>query len=89
MTCREESVKFDNMGSLRQTLREIVREKGTIAEVAKEVGFDRGNLLRMLREGQNPRIKTVLKIADGLGYTLTLKRKKGKGKPKKPSGSVW
>ena len=70
------------MDRLRQTLREIVREKGTIAEVAKEVGFDRGNLLRMLREGQNPRIKTVLKIADGLGYTLTLKRKKGKGKPK-------
>ncbi len=65
------------MDNLRQLLREIIRKRGPITKVAQEIGFDHGNLIRILREGQDPRINTIAKIADRLGYTLTLKRKGG------------
>ena len=63
------------MDSVRQVLREIIRKKGTIRKVAEEIGISHGNLIRMLREDQDTRIKTVEKIADRLGYCLTIKRK--------------
>ena len=70
------------MNNVRQILREIIRERGSIRKVAQEIGFGHGNLIRTLREDEDPRIKTVEKIADRLGYTLTLKRKGVKEKRK-------
>ena len=72
------------MKSVRQVLREIIRKKGPIRKAAGEIGFDHGNLIRILREEQDPRIKTVEKIADRLGYCLTIKRKEVK--ERKPRG---
>jgi DNA-binding phage protein len=66
------------MKSVRQDLREIIRKKGPIRKAAEKIGFDHGNLIRILRESQDPRIKTIEKIADRLGYRLTIKRKEVK-----------
>jgi len=63
------------MKSVRQVLREIIRKRGSIRKSAGEIGFDHGNLIRILREEQDPRIKTVEKIADRLGYCLTVNNK--------------
>ncbi len=63
------------MSNVRQILREIIRTKGPIRKVAEEIGIGHGNLIRMLREDEDPRIKTVERIADRLGYCLTIKRK--------------
>jgi DNA-binding phage protein len=63
------------MKSVRQVLREIIRKRGSIRKAAGEIGFDHGNLIRIMREERDPRIKTVEKIADRLGYCLTVKRK--------------
>ena len=71
------------MSNVRQVLREIIRKRGPIRKVAEEIGFFHGNLIRILHEDQDPRIKTVEKIADRLGYCLTIKRKGVKGRKKK------
>jgi len=71
-------VRLYTMKSVRQVLGEIIRKRGSIRKAAGEIGFDHGNLIRILREEQDPRIKTVEKIADRLGYCLALKRKREK-----------
>ena len=75
LTFRKNGITLDTMSNVREILREIIRKKGPIRKVAQEMGFDHGNLIRMLREGENPTIKTVERIADRLGYCLTIRRK--------------
>ena len=74
------------MEDIRRTIRDLIRQKGTIRKVAKDLGMDHGNLLRFLREGANPGLKTVEWILDYLGYDIKLVKKK-EVKPSKPSRS--
>lgn len=66
---------MDTMSDIRNQIREIIRKKGAIRKVAEEIGIAHSNLIRMLRESQDPRIKTIENIVDRLGYSLTLKKK--------------
>jgi DNA-binding phage protein len=75
LTRNIDGIKIDTMNDVRKKIREIIRTKGTIREVAEEIGIAHSNLIRMLRESQDPRIKTIERIVDQLGYSLTLKRK--------------
>jgi len=71
------------MKNIQQHIKQIIRGRGPIRKVAEEIGIDHANLIRMLREGSDPRLKTIEKIVDRLGYTITLGRKgvkSGKGK---------
>jgi DNA-binding phage protein len=66
------------MKNIRLAIREIVKKKGPIRKIAEEVDIDHANLIRLMREDSNPRLKTVEKIVDRLGYTLLLRRKEVK-----------
>ncbi len=86
LTRKSNGININTMTDVRAQIKEIIRVRGTIRKVAEEIGLAHGNLLRMLREDQDPRIKTIERIADRLGYSLTLKRKEvksGKGGPSK------
>jgi DNA-binding phage protein len=61
--------------NIRQAIKEIVGKRGSLREVAEEVGIDHANLIRLMREGSDPRLKTIERIIDRLGYSLTLKKK--------------
>jgi DNA-binding phage protein len=63
------------MKDIRQAITEIVKKRGSLREVAKKVGMDHANLIRLMREGSDPRLKTIERIIDRLGYSLILKRK--------------
>ena len=73
--------------NIRQAIKEIVRKRGTIRKVAEEVGIDHANLIRLMREGSDPRLKTIERIVDRLGYVLTLKKKEVKKVKQGPSKS--
>lgn len=64
------------MEDIKKTIRDLIREKGTIRKVAADLSMDHANLLRLLRENANPGIKSVEKIADYLGYEIKLVRRK-------------
>jgi DNA-binding phage protein len=89
LTRKQYGVKLNTMKNVQQMIREIVRKRGPIRKVAEEIGIDHGNLIRILREGSDPRIKTIERIIDRLGYSLTLKRKEvardkqGSSKPRR------
>ena len=74
------------MEDIRKIIRDLIRQKGTIRKVAKDLGMDHANLLRLLREDANPGLKTVERIVDYLGYDIKLVKKK-EVKPSKPSRS--
>jgi len=82
-----DGIKIDTMEDIRKQIREIIRKKGAIRKVAEEIGIAHGNLIRMLREDQDPRIKTIQKIIDRLGYSITLKKKEVKPEKPKSYGS--
>ncbi len=77
------------MKNVQQIIGEIIRKRGPIRKVAEEIGIDHANLIRILREGSDPRIKTIERIVDRLGYSLNLKRKEvtkdkqGSSKPRR------
>lgn len=89
MTRKWYGVKLDTMKNVQQIIGEIIRKKGPIRKVAEEIGIDHANLIRILREGSDPRIKTIERIVDRLGYSLNLKRKEvikdkqGSSKPRR------
>lgn len=87
LTRKYEGVNINTMKNVRQHIKEIIRKRGTIRKVAEEIGIDHGNLIRMLRESQDPRIKTIERIADRLGYSLTLKKKEVKPRKARQSKS--
>ncbi len=78
LTLESNGIKINTMSNIRQIIRELIKKKGPIRKVAKEMGLGHGNLIRMLRETSDPRLNTIEKILDHLGYSLTLKKKEVK-----------
>jgi DNA-binding phage protein len=68
------------MKGIRNIIRDLMRRKGPIRKVALDLGMDHANLIRSLREDANPRLKTVEKIVDYLGYEIRIVKKKRNGK---------
>ena len=66
------------MKNIRQAIGEIVKKRGPLRKVAEEVDIDHANLIRLMREDSNPRLKTIERIVDRLGYMVVLKRKEVK-----------
>jgi DNA-binding phage protein len=70
------------MEDIKKTIRDLIRQKGTIRKIATDLGMDHANLLRLLREDANPGLKTVEKIVDYLGYQIKFIKKKHETKYK-------
>jgi DNA-binding phage protein len=60
----------------------LIKEKSSVRRVSIELGMDRASLYRSLKKGTNPRIDTIVKFLDHLGYRLQVV--KVKRKVKKP-----
>jgi predicted transcriptional regulator len=58
------------MADLVKTLWQLIHEESSVRRVAKELEVDRASLYRSLKKGAHPRIDTVVKILDHLGYEL-------------------
>jgi predicted transcriptional regulator len=58
------------MADLVKTLWQLIHEESSVRRVAKELEVDRASLYRSLKKGTHPRIDTVVKILDHLGYEL-------------------
>ncbi|MBM4308779.1 MAG: hypothetical protein FJ115_03240 [Deltaproteobacteria bacterium] len=68
------------MADLVKTLWELIRKESSVRRVAKELEVDRASLYRSLKEGNHPRIDTVVKILDHLGYELKVVKANKKAK---------
>lgn len=68
------------------TVWKLIKEKSSVRRVSMELGMDRASLYRSLKKGTNPRIDTIVKFLDHLGYQLQVV--KVKKKVKKPIRST-
>jgi probable addiction module antidote protein len=64
----------------------LIKKESSVSKVAKELGIDRPSLYHSFKKGAHPRIDTVVKVLDCLGYDLKIvKRKEVKPRKSKPS----
>ena len=71
---------FIIMTDLVETLWRLIQEESSVRRVAMELEVDRASLYRSLKKGTHPRIDTVVKILDHLGYELQVVKAKKKTK---------
>lgn len=73
----EEFVKDGNMNAFIRSLQYVVkaRGRGAITQLAKDLKMDRSNLSEILNHKKTPRIDTVFKLLNGLGYKYDIKLK--------------
>jgi DNA-binding phage protein len=62
------------MQDIVDTVWRLIKEKSSVRRVSIELGMDRASLYRSLKRGTNPRIDTVMKFLDHLGYRLQVVR---------------
>ena len=74
------------MENVVDTVWRLIKEKSSVRRVSIELGMDRASLYRSLKRGTNPRIDTVMKFLNHLGYQLQVV-KSVKRERKKPERS--
>lgn len=62
------------------TVWRLIKEKSSVRRVSMELGMDRASLYRSLKKGTNPRIDTIMKFLNHLGYQLQVVKTKRKAK---------
>ena len=73
----EEFVKDGNIDAFIRSLEYVVRARGrgAITALAKDLGMDRSNLSEILNHKKTPRIDTIFKLINGLGFDYNIKLK--------------
>jgi probable addiction module antidote protein len=70
------------MPDIIDTIWRLIKKKSSVRRVSIELGMDRASLYRSLKKGTNPRIDTIMKFLNHLGYRLQVVRaKRGAKKP--------
>jgi DNA-binding phage protein len=62
------------------TVWRLIKEESSVRRVSMELGMDRASLYRSLKKGTNPRVDTIMKFLDHLGYRLQVVKKKKRAK---------
>lgn len=79
------------MENILESIRRIIKKKVSLRGLAKDIGVDRSSLYCSLKDGGNPRLKTLTKVLNYLGYELKISKTKGRRevnpKKSKPSRS--
>jgi len=78
------------MEHIVDTVWRLIKEKSSVRRVSIELGVDRASLYRSLKKGTNPRIDTVMKFLDHLGYRLQVvkRAKRERRRPARPRRSA-
>jgi probable addiction module antidote protein len=58
----------------------LIKERSSVRRVSLELGVDRASLYRSLKKGTNPRIDTIMKFLNHLGYQLQVVKVRQKSK---------
>ena len=64
------------MEDILKEIRKLIERKTSKRRLAKEIEVDRSSLIASLKNGANPRLSTLTKVLDHLGYELRISRKR-------------
>jgi len=62
------------------TVWRLIKERSSVRRVSLELGVDRASLYRSLKKGTHPRIDTIMKFLNHLGYQLQVVKVRPKRK---------
>ena len=75
------------MEEIVEQIRKLIKKKASLRRVAIGLDMDRAQLVRSLKIGTRPRIDTIVKILDYLGYEIRIvksrKMEVKRGRPKR------
>lgn len=71
----KEYIQDGNYEKFYRSINYVVKARSTISQLAKDLNMNRGNLSEILNGKIEPKIQTVFKILDALGYNLILAQK--------------
>ena len=60
------------MEEIVEQIRNLIKKKASLRRVAIGLDMDRAQLVRSLKIGTRPRIDTIVKILDYLGYEIRI-----------------
>jgi len=60
------------MEEIVEQIRKLIKKKASLRRVAIGLDMDRAQLVRSLKIGTRPRIDTIVKILDYLGYEIRI-----------------
>jgi len=69
----EENNMRDTLGEIRK----LIKRKTSMRQLAKDIEVDRSSLHASLKNGANPRLSTLTKVLNHLGYELRISKKRG------------
>ena len=70
-------VEENNMMDILGEIRKLIRRKTSMRRLAKDIEVDRSSLHASLKDGANPRLSTLTKVLNHLGYELRISKKRG------------
>lgn len=65
----------ENVESFQLSLKDIIRSKGKVSQLAKEAQLSRGTVYKLMQGKGQAEIGTVLKLVHALGYDLTVTKR--------------
>ncbi|MEX1012802.1 MAG: addiction module antidote protein [Waddliaceae bacterium] len=65
----------EDVDAFTMSLKDIIRIRGNITDLAKEADVSRGTVYRIINGQGHAEIGTVLKLMHALGYDLTVKKR--------------
>lgn len=65
------------MKDILEEIRKIIKKRASLRSVAKKIKVDRSSLHASLKDGANPRLSTLTKVLNHLGYELRITKKRG------------
>lgn len=77
MICIPHRGEKNTMRDILGEIRKLIKRKTSKRKLAKEIEVDRSSLHASLKNGANPRLSTLTKVLDHLGYELRISKKRG------------
>ncbi len=72
-TSFEEFENDGDIGALLLAIKRVAELKGGISELSRKTNLSRQNLYKIFSHKVNPRLDTIIKILNALGYTFSIK----------------
>jgi len=70
--CVDKAAVQNNPSILAECLGVIARARDNISKVTRDAGINRAGFYRSFRRGGDPKLSTFAKVANSLGYKVTV-----------------
>ena len=72
--CLREAIDAQDIGVFLLAVKDVIRARKVMSEIAENANLSRQNLYRALNENGNPTVETLFSVLSELGFKLAVER---------------